>query len=212
MAQEIITDEFIFREIYPYFEYASLSVAILYFNKYKGLPYYKFFLVYLINLILFQILAETLFINDSGNLFNFYTFFEFNFFSLIYFHLIKEKNSLKIFKILVITFNLVYFISFYFTELNKYNVSLEGLVNSIFIILFFRELLNSERILNYKKLLSFWISVGFLLFYLASIPFFTLFYSNFFSSRVMFPILYSLIIVFHLCFIYGIITCRKTEA
>jgi hypothetical protein len=92
MAQEIITDELIFREIYPYFEYASLIVALLYYNKYKGLPYYQFFVIYLMNLILFQILAGTLFIESTGDLYNVYTFFEFNFFSLIYYHLIKEKR------------------------------------------------------------------------------------------------------------------------
>jgi hypothetical protein len=90
-------------------------------------------------------------------------------------------------------------------------VFIEGVVNSVFIILFFRELLNSDKILNYKKMLSFWVSVGFLIFYLSTIPFFALIYSGFFDNRVMFPLLYSIIIVFHLCFIYGLVTCKKME-
>ena len=114
-------------------------------------------------------------------------------------------------KALVIVFNAIYFISFYFDFYILYTIPLEGVINSVFVILFFIELLNSERILNYKKLLSFWISVGFLIFYLTTVPFWSLYYSSIFDSRAMFPIIYYLATVFQLIFIYGLVTCKKTE-
>lgn len=202
-------EEFL-RGIYNYFEYLSLIIAIIFYNRYKGFQFYKFFIIYLINLVLFGIIAITFF-KETIFLFNIYTFFEFNFFALIYYNLIQEKKSLKILSALFLLFNLIYFLSFIYLELSKYTVSLEGLFNSIFIILYFKELLTSKKVLNYKKLLPFWISVGFLIFYITSIPFFTLLHSKYFDTRIMFPILYSLIIVFHLCFIYGLVTCKKME-
>jgi hypothetical protein len=206
----MIQDDFLLN-FSGFFQYVSLLVAILFYKMYKNYTFYKFFVIYLIYTIVFDILAKTIFEFNNISLFNYYTFFEFNFFALIYYALIKEKSTLIFIKILIIIFNAIYFISFIYDDLIKYTVLIEGIFNSVFIILYFKELLNSDNILNYKKLLPFWISVGFLLFYLTSIPFFTLLYSGFFSSRIMFPILYSLIIVFHLCFIYGLVTCKKTE-
>jgi hypothetical protein len=208
-------EELLYRDFSSYLQYISFIVALILYNKYKQDSFYFFFVIYLLNICVFDFLAKNDFFDVKGEgneaLFNIYTFFEFTFFTLIYYHLLKQKFSLNIIKILGLLFYTFYFISFIYFDLQKYTVIIEGVVNSVFIVLFFRELLNSERILNYKKLFSFWASVGFLLFYLTSIPFFTLLYSNIFDTRMMFPILYSLIIVFHLCFIYGLIACKKTE-
>lgn len=204
-------DGFFLKELSTYISYLTLLIGLYVYNSYKHYPFYKYFIIYIINIIFFHIISNFFFSESNLELYNIYTFFEFNIFSLIYYHLIKDRETLKILKILVLLFNVIYFVSFFIVQLNIYTVSIEGFFNSIFIILFFRELLNSERILNYKKLLPFWISVGFLVFYLATIPFFTLLYSKLFNSRIMFPILYSLIIVFHLCFIYGLVTCKKKE-
>lgn len=192
-------------------QYISILLAIFLYKKYKHYSFYKFFIVYLLNIIVFNLLATFVFIKNNFELYNVYTFFEFNFFVLIYYHLIDDKNKLKLIKILALIFNGIYFISFYFTFLKMYTVSIEGVFNSALIIIYFVELLNSKKILNYKKILPFWISVGFLLFYLTSVPFFTLLYSNLFDSRVMFPIIYYLIIVFHLCLIYGLVACKKMK-
>lgn len=199
-------------EFYKYFEYASLILALLFYNKYKGYSFYKFFVIYLMNILLFSFLAQTMFKNNNHELFNVYTFFEFNLIVLIYYHLINDKTAFKFLKILAIAFNVIYFISFYLLELKNYTVIIEGIVNSIFIVFFFKELLNSEKILNYKKLLPFWVSVGLMLYYLTSVPYFLLIYFYKFPSKIGFSLLHSLIIVFHSCFIFGLITCKKTES
>ncbi len=200
---------------YEYFEFGSLIVATLFYKKYKNYSWFKFFIIYLLNIILFKAIDYFLGYGTNGvdsnfNLYNIYTFFEFNFFSLIYFCLIKNRQRLRLVIGLILIFNSIYFLSFYFTALSSYTVQIEGLFNSLLVIIYFIELLNSDEVLNYKKLFPFWMSVGFLLFYLTSIPFFTLLYLNLFDSRSMFSLLYILIILFHSCFIYGLISCKKS--
>lgn len=192
-------------------QYLTLLLSIVFYSNYKRYTFYKYFILYILVIAIFDILARTVFILNNITLFNVYTFFEFNSFALIYYHLIKEKIRLKILKILVICFNVVYFFSFCFDFYILYTIPLEGVVNSVIVILFFLEILNSERILNYKKLFSFWISVSFLIFYLTSVPFWSLYYSSIFETRAMFPIIYYLVTVYQLTFIYGLLVCRKTE-
>lgn len=199
-------------QIFPYFEYASLILALIFVTKYKVYSFYKYFILYLCSIVIFGYLAGTVFYGDGRAILNIFTFFEFNFLALIYFNLLKDKEALRLVKILMLTFNIIYFSSFYFSAIESYTVVMEGVVNMVFVVLYFKELLNSEKILNYKKLLPFWISVGFLIFYLSSIPFFTLLYTNLIDNKIMFPILFSLIIVFHSCFIYGLVSCKKMEA
>ena len=170
------------QNIYSYFEYASLVLTIFFYARYKHLSFYKYFLGYLISSVFFETFPNLYPTIDKKELFNIYTFFEFNFFALIYYNLLKENGNIKVIKIFFIFFNLVYLVSFFLIELKKYTVILEAIINSIFILIYFKELLNSERVLNYKRLLPFWISVGFLIFYLTTIPFFTLFYFDLFYS------------------------------
>jgi hypothetical protein len=192
--------------------YLLLVLVILFYNKYKSYTFYKYFILYNFTILIFYTLDYLFFQKDSITLYNFYTFFEFNSFGLIYYHLIKEKRKLNLLKVLIVSFNIIYFFSFYFDFYIQYTIPLEGIVNSIIIILFFIELLNSDRILNYKKLFPFWMSVAFLIFYLTSVPFWSLYYSSIFETRDMFPIIYYLATILNLIFIYGLITCKKTES
>lgn len=204
-------DGLLIKIIGRFLPYLTLLLCFVLYKNYKSNTYYKYFMLYLLVIIVFDLLAEFIFVRDNVTLFNVYTFFEFNLFALIYYQLIKEKIRLFILKALMIIFNTVYFLSFYFDFYILYTIPLEGVFNSIIIILFFVDLLNSDEILNYKKLLSFWISVGFLIFYLTSVPFWSLYYSTIFETRAMFPIIYYLATIFQIIFIYGLLACKKTE-
>jgi hypothetical protein len=204
-------DGLLIKELGIFLPYVTLLLCLALYNNYKGYLFYKYFILYILVIVIVDKLSIYIFVTDTITLFNVYTFFEFNLFALIYYHLIKDKTRVTVLKTLVISFNSIYLLSFYFDFYILYTIPLEGVVNSIIIILFFIELLNSEEILNYKKLLSFWISVGFLIFYVTSVPFWSLYYSSIFETRAMFPIIYYLATVFQLIFIYGLITCKKTE-
>ena len=204
-------DGLLIKIIGRFLPYLTLLLCFVFYKNYKSNTYYKYFILYLLVIIIFDLLAQFIFVRENVTLFNVYTFFEFNLFALIFYQLIKEKTRLIILKTLMITFNMLYFLSFYFDFYILYTIPLEGVFNSIIVILFFIELLNSDEILNYKKLLSFWISVSFLIFYLTSVPFWSLYYSSIFETRSMFPIIYYLATVFQLIFIYGLLACKKTE-
>lgn len=199
------------KELGRFLPYLTLLICIALYKNYRAYSYFKYFVLYILVILIVDILASSIFVTNNITLFNVYTFFEFNLFCLIYYHLIKEKTRLIVLKTLMIGFNIVYLFSFYFDFYIQYTIPLEGVFNSIIVLLFFIELLNSDEILNYKKLLSFWISVGFLIFYLTSVPFWSLYYSSIFETRSMFPIIYYLATVFQLIFIYGLLACKKTE-
>lgn len=205
-------DGLLIKELGRFLPYLTLLLSIISYKKYKRYSFFKYFIFYILIIVVVDVLALTIFEDENLTLFNVYTFFEFNSFALIYYHLIKELTRLKLLKILVISFNIIYILCFCFDFYILYTIPFEGVVNSIIVILFFVELLNSERILNYKKLLSFWISVSFLIFYLTTVPFWSLYYSSIFETRDMFPIIYYLATVFQLIFIYGLFTCRKMES
>ncbi len=210
------------KEIYVYFEYSSLLIALMLYTKYKGYPFYKFFCFYLINVVLFGVIIKyflpsilikyNTFLNPKTiikDIYNIYTFFEFNLIAVLYFKLIKRKEALNLIKYLAIIFNIIYFTSFFLLELKKHTVLIEAIVISVFIIIYFRELLNSKELLKYKKLLPFWVSVGFLIYYLTTIPFFAQVYFKLASNLGNFPIFHYIIITLHLCFIYGLIICKR---
>lgn len=208
----MISDDGLFiKEFGRALHYITFLLALVYYSKYKDYTFYKYFILYFLVIVIVDLLAEFCITGYTIDLYNVYTFFEFNSIALIYYHLIKQKTRLKILKSLALFFNIVYLLSIFFDFYVLYTVPLEGVVNSIFVILFFIELLNSDRILNYKKLFSFWMSVSFLIFYLTSVPFWSLYYSSIFNTRDMFPIIYYLATVYQLIFIYGLIACKKME-
>jgi len=207
----VVDDGLLIENIMRWLPYLTFLLSIIFYNNYKKYSFYKYFISHILIIIFFEILDRIYFGINNLKLFDIYTFFEFNSFALIYYNLLKDKTRINILKGLVLVFNLIYFLLYYFYFYIFYTVPIEGVVNSIIVILFFIELLNSESILNYKKMLSFWLSVAFLVFYLTTVPFWSLYYSSIFATRDMFPIIYYLAVVFQLIFIYGLITCRKTE-
>lgn len=144
----------------------------------------------------------------SFEVYNIYTFLEFNLVTLMYLSLIKESKSLHLIKFLNVAFNLVYVSSFFYTPLQSYTITILSLVVSVFFVAYLRELLSSDKILNYKVHLPFWITAGFLIYYLSSIP--LQFIRESLTTREMFSVQMIIIYIMHSCFIYGFIW-GKTE-
>lgn len=147
----------------------------------------------------------------SEFIFQTYTFFEFNIITLMSF-LILRKGYKIIFLIITQTliFNLFWLYTILFNNsFLSYLIIIGSLGNSIYMFLYLRKLLISDEILNYKKLLPFWVSIGFLIFYLPSVPFFALL--SYMKDRGLFFILNILIVLMNLFIIYGLITCNKKE-
>ncbi len=126
-------------EVYKYFEYLSLLLALVFYTKYKGYSFYKFFVLFLLNSLIFSLIALNFKSVNNHELFNIYTFFEFNIFTLLYYHLISNKRNLAAIKILAILFNVLYLLSFFIKALQSYSVPFEALLNSVFRIIYFKE-------------------------------------------------------------------------
>ncbi len=136
-----------------------------------------------------------------------YIFCIFNLISLIFWSIIKLKL-----KLILIMFPVIFNLSFFFFSLEKsfFTFMTIGSVNtSIYSFLYLRQLLVSDEIINYRKLLPFWVSVGFLVFYLPSIPFFSL--VNNMRTRELFFITKVLAVFMNIFIIYGFICSNKEE-
>ena len=100
----------------------------------------------------------------------------------------------------------------------KYNeiASISGSFSiTIAIFLFFKDFINSDRILNFKKSLSFWIAVGLLIYYFGTIPITSIMNSmqSITKSEVylLFNIQYVLVTIMYSIFIFGALWSQKKE-
>ncbi len=134
-----------------------------------------------------------------------------NFLTIIYFYwrLINDNLWFKLIKGFSLVFIVFWFYTFFNSNLITYSFILESLIIAVSVLFYLRQILLSDKILNYKKLLPFWVSVGFLVFYLPSIPFLSLL--NYMQDRGLFFILNILIILMNVFIIYGLICSNKEE-
>lgn len=189
-------------------QFATLIVVSIRYRKIKS-SFVSFFTLFIYSTCIVEAIGLYYISMEiySFELYNIYTFFEFNLITLMYLSIIKEKRSLRLIKILNVVFNGIYIVSFFYVPLKSYTITIESLILSIFFVSYLRELLTSDKILNYKKLLPFWITSGFLVFYLSSVPFQLIRESL--DNRNMFFIQMFLIYIMHCCFIYGLLWSKK---
>ncbi|CAM1360082.1 conserved membrane hypothetical protein [Tenacibaculum sediminilitoris] len=136
-----------------------------------------------------------------------YSLIEYSIIFFMYSSLINDKKWLVLPKILIITAFLLWVTVFFDKDCFSRLVILGSVNVAVVVLLYLRELLLSDKILNYKRLLPFWVSVGFLVFYLPSIPFFSLL--NYINTRGLFSILSVLIILMNLFIIIGLLWSNK---
>ncbi|MFD0992483.1 hypothetical protein [Tenacibaculum geojense] len=184
-------------------------LMIFYFKKYQSLFFYSVSAIVVLSacveLLGFYFIQLKI---SSHYIYFFYTLVVFNLIALAYSYLL-QVNKLLIY-IPVILFNAV-FVYGYFKGVSYFNSIIVGAINtSFYIFLYLRQLLISDEIIIYKKLLPFWISIGFLAFYLPSIPFFVL--RNFMIDRGLFFILNILTILMNLLIMYGLIWSNKEKS
>ncbi|SNR14311.1 membrane protein of unknown function [Tenacibaculum jejuense] len=192
------------------FELMSLLILIL---SYRKFPYN--YMVFLLIILLSTVITEALTIlfikYNLGNI-NFHFYYSFILFNSIYFFyskIINNENSMKLIRILTLVFSLSWFLYLFVDGSFNYLLILGSFNTSIYAFLYLKELLMSDRIINYKKVLPFWISVSFLIFYTSSIPFFLI--QKQMSNRSFYFILKSLGIIMYSGIIFGLLCSNKEE-
>ncbi|WP_088324324.1 hypothetical protein [Polaribacter tangerinus] len=195
-------------------EFIAFVVAIIYYKKFKA-SYYRYFIAYLFVALIIESFGEIakIYRFSSTEAYNIYTFFEYNIVGLIYYKLTRESFSHSWIKTLLVVFNSIYITSFFYTELQNYTVLIGAVVVSSFMILFLTELLKSEKIIRFNKELPFWITVSFLMYYLTTIPYYTVFFIITIASRSeseSLIILHDVILILvQICFISGLLWSTK---
>lgn len=186
-------------------------IAVYKIKSFKILPYYKYLLCYFLITIIVEFTGRffKIYKISSVLVYNVYTFFEFNLIGLVYYFIIRRVSSKKYIIFLMSIFNLIYFLSFIFLEIEKYTVLLGAIVVSFIMFLHLKELLYSDKIINFKKNLSFWITVAFLLYYLTTIPFYTAFYVIGLRDRKLFYVQKIVLTITYFSLIYGLLCSKK---
>lgn len=199
-----------------YFQYSFIGLQLLaFFIAFFRLKKHKSEFMYLLTaLLLLTFLNESIGLyhvsakKTGGQIYHLiYTFFQFNIIALMYFKLIKDKISQKVILFLTVLFSVSFGVVFFKNLSFIYLIIFGALNTSLYVFLYLRELLLSNEVLNYKRMLPFWVSVGFIAFYLPSIPFFSLI--KHMKDRGLFFILYVLIALMNLFIIYGLICSKK---
>lgn len=205
-----------------FFELGGAIIGFLYYRKLKD-TFWKYLPVFL--LVLFclelygQFLGEHKKYDANINLFKLVVVPSiFSFYSFIFYKILSKK------RLVLICIGLVLFILSLVLEytilksFHPFYASLSiGIVNIFFLvycILFYIELINSEELMKFYTLLSFWFCSGILIFYLGCLPYFGLYNllaTKFFKS-IFLPytwIFVGLNYIMYSFFIVGIIWSKK---
>lgn len=200
-------------------QFVSAIIGSIYFYKYRN-TFLKFFLVILWYTAINDFVSSyfvRLFNGNNVILYNIYQILVFSYILLLYkSSLSKWKNKrwinpfvfLYLFSVVIMSF----FISFRF----DYFI-IPFIVGAVFIIvsviLYFSELLNSDRIIDINTTLMFWISMAMLIYYVPSIPFYVV--RNYYVQSSTIPIVYYLnyflIFVVNILYIAGFIWSGKEQ-
>jgi len=111
-------------------------------------------------------------------LYNIYSFVSILIFGKFYLKIIHQKSSKIIIKVAVVvyvTFAILYYLikGTFFEKSLPYDVFMETFIVFVFVILYYKQLLASNKILLFYKLPVFYISSSLLLWYLCAAPLFT---------------------------------------
>lgn len=135
-------------------------------------------------------------------------------YGLMYISVIQTKSSVRIIKFLIaLLVALAFFLNVPATTfLEKYNIQvfLFGVVLIlVFIFLYLRELLTNDKLLEYYRMRSFWISIGLIIFYVPILPVFVSMEKRLITPEVREIILYVLNILMHFSFLIAYIWSRR---
>lgn len=200
--------------------FSSLFIGFAYYMKNLKKNWCPIFLGYLFSIILVDFVAGII-LKKGGTtliLYNCIILFEFNFLFLFFLKIVSRKSSMKLIKACFIIFNLVYVfsvlyygISNIYLTYNSIAALLGAALTGSICIIYLREFLLSNKVINYKKDATFWITIGLLIYYIGGMPFTAIInYMKEMPQVVdLFLIMNGLTIFMHICFIIGFIWSWK---
>ncbi len=197
-------------------ELLSLLVGVFILLKHRDSIINLLFLYLILN-----VGTETLFIffyhlDNNIKFYNALSFVNYTIFFILFYKSLDIVRNKKI----VVAGAVAYYFSF-FISINNYNnfwieaTSLANIIGTvilaIFIVLYYFEVLFSEKVLYIKRDVFFWFTVGALLYYTGNIPFELMHNYNLESYTSIYYINYFLCIVYYSCFILGFLLHRSRK-
>lgn len=201
-------------------ELISCISGFIFWKKIKT-SFWKWFPFYLAIIVIVELTADYFTYTDNSafrnSMYNNFSIpLEFLFFYWVYYRCATGKKK----KTLVILCTVIYLIGFILDQVNfsktnyffdSFSYSIGNLVLLVCIISFFFQLLNSNDILHYKTSMIFWVSLGVLIFYLGSLPFYgfyNLLYKKYhalfiFYTYIMFACNWIMYSLFTVAFVWG---------
>ena len=202
-------------------ELSACVVGFLYWKKIKG-TYWKWFPVYLAIIVITEIIGEYLLFarNDLQANIIIYSYFgipiEFLFFYWLFLQKFKKTSKYKwplisaIIYIISLVVDLSYIskIEFYF---ESFSYTIGCILLLVLLLIYFSGFIRSNEIINYKSSMMFWVSVGIMVFYIGTMPFYAFRaklyaeYEDFFYIYwyIQFGLNYLMYLFFMISFIWG---------
>ncbi len=198
-------------------ECMATIAGLLTWRKYKY-NYHKRFIIYLLILVVFEVLYWLFILNNKGTLaalmHEIVIPFEILFINWLFYKILNIKNKKLILSGTVIYVSSLLFEKTLLSNVTYYFQSLSYTVGNLFIliyiILYFIQLVKSNKILVFKKLTEFWIVCGLLVFYLGTFPFYGLYNELAKNLDIFMPVAwvatslnYCMYLLFTIGFIWG---------
>lgn len=202
-----------------FLQFSAAITASIYYYKYKD-TFLKYFLFIIWYSVLNE-LAARLFVKQMGGnniiLYNIYNIINFSY-SILLFRssLSKPTNKRIMLPLLVIYLVSVVAMCFFYNFRYDFFI-LTYVLGALFVItgiaLYFNEILRSDKIIHVNKNLLFWLSTGWLIFYIATIPFYMMrqYYANLPVISISMYLIYFHNFVLYLIIITGFIWSGKEQ-
>lgn len=194
-------------------------VGTIYFSKYKHT-----ILKYLLYLIWYVVINDTIAAYYSEHVCKYNASF-YNIFQLVSFTLylsifkdaIKSLQFKKIISFFIVAYYVAFFINILISNFKEIYFSFSYVFGALFIItsiiMFYSEILNSDKIININKMLIFWVSIGLLVSFLPNIPFYIIrkYYIDSPTIHYIFITKYFLVFTNNILLISGFIWSNKEQ-
>ena len=191
-------------------EIITAILALVFYKKYKStfLRYFLFVIWYSIANEVFAMYYVKHINENNLVLFNVNKVLEFSFYLFLYRSLVETKIHKKIITAIIGLYYLSVLINCFFQNFlyeyfsNTYFVGAVFIISSI--VMYFSEILNSEKIIYINRTFIFWLSIAVFLLYITSIPFKVI--MNYYQESSVLPVIYlaNFAVVFIFCILISI--------
>ena len=202
-------------------EIITAVIGTFYYYKYKEVRVLNLF-VYLLWYVVFNELIgycirEYTERAENALFHNIYNVINFTYLLILYRYNLSIIKYRKILSFFIISYLVAFIINGFFenylSDFQRLPYILAALYLVISIFFYFQDILNSNRVLNARKSLLFWISVGLLIYFVGILPFRIMrnYYSELTDFTIYFLVIFSLTVIMNICFIIGFIWSDKKQ-